>query len=194
MCYLGKKMTKIKITKYYLDKCSKFADDQLETSKNLYRYRGEQNIKKIRQDIVIGKLGEIAVYQYLKEKGYEPNKPDFTIYDRINKSFSADILVGTRDVHVKSQGIESASRYGNSWLLQRSDKLTKSPGDEEFIAFTNVDLDSVTVELLGIVKAKDIIDNNLLDECRVPRYRHTKVALYFDHIKETLNNKKLWRL
>jgi hypothetical protein len=182
------------ISKYYLSKATKFAEDQMETSKSLYKYRGEQNESKIKQDIIIGKLGEIAVYQYLKEKEYEANRPDFTIYNRVNKSFAADINCGSYDIHVKSQGVESARRYGNSWLLQRSDKLIKSPHKDEFLAFTNVDLDSMSVNILGIIRAKDIIDYNLLDECRVPRYRHTKVALYWEHIQEILQGHRRWRL
>ena len=57
---------KIKISKYNYNKCAAFADEQLKTSSKLYRYRGEQNKEKMRQDIIIGKMAELGVQKFLK--------------------------------------------------------------------------------------------------------------------------------
>lgn len=183
---------KIKLSKYFENVAHEFATARMQGSKKLYEYRGEMCENKMWQDIVIGVMGEFAVYQYLKSQNVITSKPDLNIYPGRRKSFDADLFNAEIDVHVKSQGVKSAERYGNSWLLQRSDKVVSDPAANEFFAFTNVD--GREVEILGIVKCQDILKKGLFDECRVPRYRHTKVALYFDHIKEVLNKKQLWRL
>ena len=102
----------LKLSRYYFDKCSEFAQKQLDTSKDLYAYRGEHRLSKMKEDIIIGKLGEIAAYKYLRNKGYEINKPDFEIYEKQRKSFGADLITNCgKKVHVKSQGYESMVRY-----------------------------------------------------------------------------------
>ena len=50
----------IKLSKYHLNKCEKFADDQLKGSAKLYAYRGESSKLKMREDIIIGKLAEVG--------------------------------------------------------------------------------------------------------------------------------------
>ena len=137
----------IKLSKYHLNKCEKFADDQLKGSAKLYAYRGESSKIKMREDIVIGKLAEVGACKFFKSK-----KPDFTIYERSKKSYSADLKLGNMRIHVKSQSKESIRKYGHSWLFQRSDQ-----------------------------RAREI---NKWGECRVPRYRHSKVALYLKEIQD----------
>ena len=181
---------KIKISKYYLDKCRDFAEKQLKGSKDLYAYRGEHNLEKMLEDIVVGKLGECAVYKYLSDRGLYCTRPDFKIYEAKRKSFDADLFCENCPVHVKSQSVLSSKRYGSSWLFQKSDSLLKCDTTQEFMAFTKVDGDEV--DILGIVRAIDIQD--LYGECAVFRYRKTKVALYWDEVKSTLPYYKLRRL
>ena len=174
----------IKLSNYYYDKCANFADEQLETSKDLYAYRGEHRTKKIREDIIVGKLGEVAAYKYLKARGYDVNKPDFSIYEQFNKSFAADLVTNCgKGIHVKSQGFDSMMRYGASWLLQKRDKLVCKPTDSDFILM--VSIKGLEANILGIVSADDLTTNGLYDEPRVHRYARTKVALYFDAIKNS---------
>ncbi len=47
-----------------------------------------------------------------------------------------------------------------------------------------VAVDELVAEILGIVLASDLLDNELFEEPKVPRYRHTKHALYLDSIIE----------
>lgn len=172
----------IELSRYYFDKCAKFADEQLEGSKDIYAYRGEHRIKKIREDIIIGKLGEVAAYKYLNARGFTCNKPDFTIYERVNKSFAADLVTDCgKDVHVKTQGFDSMMRYGASWLLQKSDKLTQSPTENDFILM--VSIKGNEADVLGTVSALDLSDKGLFEEPKVSRYARTKRAIYFDSIK-----------
>ena len=140
----------------------------------------------------MGSVGEYGVYKHLQSNGIDVCKPDLKIYEARNKSFDADLFNDDVKIHVKSQSVASAKRYGNSWLLQRSDRVTKDPGANEYFAFTNVDGRDVTI--LGIVKCRDIIKKELLDECKVPSYRHSKYALYWNHIAEVLNKNQRMRL
>lgn len=187
---------KVEISDYMYQKCKEFAIKRCKGSSDIYARRGESRTEKMIEDIVIGTTGEYAVQKYFKDKGYYCSKPDLTIYDKKRKSFDADLFVTNGDtkykIHVKSQGETSRKRYGSSWLLQRRDKLVSEPKEDEFFAFTCVK--GKEVEILGIVACKDIVDNDLLSECRVPRYRHSKVALYFDEIRKELKTRKLRRL
>lgn len=174
----------ITLNKYYFNKCAKFADAQLETSKNLYTYRGEHRLSKMREDIILGKLGEIAAYKYLKKRGFEVNKPDFEIYKGRRKSFDADLSTKCgKLVHVKSQSYVSMVRYGASWLMQKSDKLISAPKDKEYVLM--VTLRGLEAEVLGVVSALDLVDSELYNTPKVQRYAKTKVALYFDEIKNS---------
>ena len=172
------------LSNYYFDKCRKFADAQLETSKDCYFYRGENRLSKMREDIIIGKLGEVAAYKYLQKRGYKPNKPDFSIYERRNKSFDADLTTEEGfQVHVKSQGYDSLMRYGASWLLQKSDKITTKPTDLDFILMVNIKQN--VADIMGVVSVQDLVENGLFEEPKVHRYARTKRAIYFDSIKHS---------
>lgn len=169
---------KIKISNYIYDKVVKFADERLGGSKGLYNYRGKSTDNKLKNDIITGALGEYGIQQYLKSLKYKCSKPDLKIYARGEKSFDADLTCDDLNIHVKSQSIQSFKRYGASWLVQRSDKLYKEPKTIDVFAFTNVNLETKEVEILGFVYATDIKDNDLFGECKVPSFRHSKVALY----------------
>lgn len=177
---------KVKISKYIHDRCVQFAKDRIEHSSDLYRYRGETNKDKQIEDIVIGTCGEWGAYKFLRERGFTVAKPDMKIYSIRNKTFSADLTDGESLFHVKSQSVISRERYGASWLFQRSDCLVKCPKEKEYLVLTCVE--GRDVEIQAVLDVNDIFSNNLWGECRVPRYRHTKVALYLEDIP-----KKYWR-
>jgi hypothetical protein len=172
----------VTLSKYYFEKCAKFADEQLETSRDMYRYRGEHREHKMRTDIILGKLGEVAAYKYLTARGFWCNKPDFTIYERRRKSYDADLTTrcGKR-IHVKAQGYDSMMRYGASWLMQKTDKLVSEPDFEDYILM--VSLKGMEANILGVVKATELVYNDLYDEPKVSRYAETKKALYYDTVK-----------
>jgi len=178
---------KIKISKYIYGKIEEFAQKRIQGSKNLYTYRGEKNNDKMINDIIVGTLGEYGVYQLISKQGLKCTKPDLKIYTTKRKSFAADLFASNSkhdfSVHVKSQSLESEKRYGRSWLFQRSDSLVNAPELCDYMAFTNVDLETREVELLGYVSGVDIGESNLWGECRVPRYRHSKVAVYLDDLE-----------
>ena len=166
----------IKLSKYHLKKCEKFADEQLKGSAKLYAYRGENSKLKMREDIIIGKLAEVGACKYFKSK-----KPDFTIYERKKKSYGPDLRLGNLRVHVKGQSEESVKRYGHSWLFQRSDQIVRNATPYDVIVLTSVSVRKLEVHILKLIRAREI---NKWGECKVPQYRHTKVALYLEEIKD----------
>jgi len=175
--YIGEK---VKLTASVIEKCEDFAEARVGGSADEYKRRGEKRSVKIYNDILLGAAGEFAAYKYLSSCGVKVNKPDLEIYDVKNKSFDADLVSQKYTFHVKSQGETSRKRYGSSWLLQRKDKVVRDPGEFEYFIFTSVELPYV--EILGVVKCKDIKDYELYGECSVPSYRTTKVALYLDDL------------
>ena len=167
---------KVKISKYNYNKCVEFANKQLKTSADLYAYRGEAKKDKIVYDIIVGKLAELAVCKFLKS-----SKPDFTIYERRKKSYGPDLRIGNLRIHVKGQSEESVSRYGHSWLFQRSDQIVRNATPYDVIVLTSVSVRKLEVHILKLIRAREI---NKWGECKVPQYRHTKVALYLEEIKD----------
>lgn len=167
---------KYKITPYIYGKCEEFANERLSNSYSLYNRRGKSKTDKIRQDILVGTLGEWGAYRYLKELGYCVRKPDMNHYSTRGKSYAADFecLDSGLKFHCKSQSIDSAELYGHSWLVQRNDPVVNLPSQDEWFIFTEVDGKEVTI--LGAVSSCGLV----LGECRVPMFRKTKYAIYLD--------------
>ena len=167
---------KVKISKYNYNKCVDFANKQLKPSADLYAYRGEAKKEKMAYDIIVGKLAELAVAKFLK-----CSKPDFTIYERRKKSYSPDLRLGNLRVHVKGHSEESIQRYGHSWLFQRNDQIVRNATPYDIIILTSVSVRKLEVHILKLIRAREI---NKWGECKVPHYRHSKVALYLEEIKD----------
>ena len=58
----------IELSKYFLDKCKKFAEDRIKDSSQIYKWRGEVSSSKMIEDCVIGTLGEWGAFKYLESK------------------------------------------------------------------------------------------------------------------------------
>lgn len=178
--------TKIKLKAADKKLCQKFASSQISSSKNCYSYRGESRSSKILKDINIGKLGEIAAYRYLVQRGFLIPPPDFNIYERSKKSFDADLtsMCGNH-FHVKSQGEQSIKRYGKSWLFQKNDKITRAPTPKDWLVFTSIS-DKVA-EVLAVFPVRWLVERDLFGQPRVPRYRHSKLAVYLEEIEPKIS-------
>lgn len=170
--------------------CEAFADKRMTGSADLYRSRGELKLDKIRQDIVTGALAEFAVYEYFSNKGVECSKPDLEIYENKKKTYSPDLVAGGCVLHVKSQTVASAAKYGSSWLFQSTDKLLGTPSETALMIFCLVD--GHRVEIKAIVSVLDIVENGLTAKPKVWRYANSKVAIYLKSVLES--NINLWRL
>lgn len=97
-----------------------FAEAVLDTVN--YRDSNQAAKKKIQDDHFISKLGEEAVCMIFKSRNCEVKGPDYDIYARKQKSWSADLMINTLDVAVKTQRRSTAKRYGLSWTFQDSSK------------------------------------------------------------------------
>lgn len=172
----------IKLDSYTISKCSEFAISRIRDSYNLYRFRGKSKYDKILSDIKTGAMGEWGVYYKLLSCGYDASEPDMDIYSDKCKSYNCDLELGDVRIHVKSQSLDSCSRYGNSWLVQKSDPMVLDPHYLDLFAFTSVDPINGTVNVLGFHWA----DSMKYSECAVPSYRKTKLSVYLRNIRGTL--------
>ena len=165
-------MREVKITKYWRDKCMKFATEVVDTNKALYLYRGAGSVSKIIEDIYIGKLGEVGVYKHIKDMGSECTKPDFEIYSKKRKSYDADLFINEdKCVHVKSQSAESALKYGHSWLFQRTDPVYVKPNNDYFYGTM---VDDTVVYIVKETRIRYL----KFKPCKLKWFNKTKVAVY----------------
>jgi len=179
----------VKVSKELIDECKEFARLRVDDSESCYRRRGEARKQKMQLDIQQGTIAEWAVYNLLVDKALDVNEPDMTIHKIKNKSFGPDLSDGKLNFHVKTQPIESSKRYGYSWLFQKTDKVFINPTDNDFLVLTSSYFDQV--EIMGIIKIKDLVEGCLISAPKVPRYQYTKVAIYYDEICDS--NVTLWR-
>jgi hypothetical protein len=78
--------------------------------------------QKIRDDHFVSKLGEEAVRLVFEARNRIVEGPDYSIYDKKQKSWAADLKINALDVAVKTQRRSAANRYGLSWTFQDSPK------------------------------------------------------------------------
>ncbi len=151
------------------------------------------------QDIATGKLGELAVSRMCRGYGLDVGRPDFEVYSRQKKSYDADLNGSGIRIHVKSQGADSASRYGISWILQygglsgtgHQDKLFRVRSPKDFLAPCLVK--EKTVHIFGIIKVNKLFENDMIDMPSNPWFAQTKRAIFFDKIK-TLTYYHRWNV
>lgn len=185
---IRRKHKEYKISDEDFAKCKAFVEARLAENQDLYKKRG--GFKE--EDLWVGVLAEFASYYYLKEKKIEVDEPDLKIYNSRKKSYNADLSDGKRQFHVKGQSERSASLYGDSWLMQRYDKIVKNPHRNHFIVPCRVDIDKRKVKIWGIVSNFAIHRKGCWGECKHPAFRTTKVAIYLDSLYDKLSNKQMW--
>jgi hypothetical protein len=179
-------MTKIKLSRYIINKCILFAGARLSDSERLYMRRAPTDKLKIHSDLLAGIIGEYGAYEYLKSIGIAVKKPDLALYTVGKKSFNADLAGESVKFHVKSQTSESVRRYGHSWVLQKTDPMLSKPSSTEYLLFTEVSGNEITI--LGIANVKEMVDNGLVGVCKVPMFAKTKVALYLEDLKPIIRS------
>lgn len=170
----------VELNKNILKLCEEFADARMEGSQRLYRKRGEQQLKKIRKDIVTGAMAEFAVQEYVQRGGNFCSDPDLTVLDAAAKSYEADLKTPEFNLHVKSQDAESAERWGLSWLFQKRDPITKFPKLNDVVIFCRVNGNCVTV--MSTLFAQTLLTELLLTDLRLSSYGKTKKAVYYDEL------------
>lgn len=178
----------IKFTSQDVTKCQEFAN-KIDTG--FYATRNQSNNEKRIKDQIVGKLGELATFIYFKDKAVELTQPDFKLYSKAEKSWDFDLKGDGINLHVKSQAIEQAKRYGESWIFQNQDKhIFRDVSDKDYVCFVTVDLDRQSAEIKSIVKLEDLHKQDLFKK---PKLAHltSKSAVYFTDLKNTLKDKLL---
>lgn len=140
-------------------KCDEFSRKMTE-SKKTWNDRHSTPNERMHQATIIGKLGEIAVSNYLKSLGFDCNDPDFNIYQGKKKSYSADLQInGSLNIHVKTQDIKMREILGDSsWVFMNADPVTyRSSKDIVIFCVHNKNV----IEITHCVRANELQENNL---------------------------------
>ena len=145
----------------YHSLCLHYAIKELESTKRQKNRRNQFNTNAMIHQTTTGKLAEWALTLYYLDKGEQISDPDMTIYNARGKSFDADLTLNNKDLHVKSQTVVSAKRFGTSWMFQFDGKgyghkdplLQYANGD---VAFCIVDFTNKRVHIEGICNFQKI--------------------------------------
>jgi len=178
----------IYLSKVDQKKAKQFAALRVAENQALYEKRG--GFKK--EDIISGAMAELAVYKVLKAHGSNVGKPDLTIHTTRQKSYDADLTDGKFHFHVKGQTLESKSKYGASWIMQRKDPIINDTKLCHYLVPCTVCVDTGRVEIYGIMSIRSLVAQGCIGECKLEWFRKTKVALYLDHIEGILSKHARW--
>ena len=187
----------IKIKKRWIDDASVFAEQSIETNINVYAKRNQKNLDKGKLDNRNGKIGEMVAFDFLKEFFDDLSAPDLTVYSVKNKSWEKDLIskVGGKKFGVKSQTIESAKKYGESWVFQNEDSGIHGDkdkkDDDNFIVFVLLDVAEKLGWIRGIVKVKWLHENGLFKPMKLLHLK-SKRAVYYEDLAE--HKKELWQI
>lgn len=168
-----------KIDKDTFLKCVDFARQCTVTNIEEYYRRNQNSIEKVENDIVVGKCGEFALYNFLKvEKNIDVDYPDLNIYDYKNKSHDYDIISGYGNFSVKTQRKVDIDKYGKSILFQKNyiNAIKNKVDKNHYLAYC-IFYDSGLVQIERIIPFKDIL--NMLEKPKLKKLRENKYAIYF---------------
>lgn len=170
---------------------SKYFSEAVDTS--YYASRSQFNQEKRERDALIGKLGEIATYQSLKDKFPELSSPDFQIYDAKNKSWDFDLKAPNINLHVKTQDLKQGEKYGVSWIFQYGNGKTKHYDKEvfdritpnQYVSFVSIDLDNKKCYIRAIVKLDLLHEKKLFSLPKLDRLQKAnKLAIYLKDLEK----------
>ena len=108
----------IHLPREFVARAQAFADAVTDTVD--YQDSNQTKKKKIRDDHFISKLGEEAVRLVFEARKCIVEGPDYSIYERQQKSWAADLKINAVEVAVKTQRRSAAKRYDLSWTFQDS--------------------------------------------------------------------------
>lgn len=172
------------------DDCVEFAKASAKSNRDAVIDRGQDGGKMLELQITDGKMGECAVFKYIRTMGERCSGVDFNVYDKEKKSFDHDLRTETKKIHVKSQNLIKAKRYRYSWIFQfgsksgargHFDKEAFNPGDNDCVAFCTV-VDKNNVIIWGIYSIRDVIKNKLMEATQLERLKDTKKAVYLESL------------
>lgn len=150
---------------------------------SLYVIRSQQfDNEKRKFDTLVGKLGEVASYIFLKNKTINLSKPDFSIYENKNKSWDYDLKSQEYNFHIKSQEIQQSQKFGLSWVFQKQDKhIFTEYKNNDYVVFVSVDIKQKIYSIKSIYQIEFLHKNNLFMPLKLP-YLCDKLAVYHEHL------------
>ena len=189
-------MTQYQFSDEEIASCIKFSTD-VDTS--FYSTRNQHNKDKRTRDSLIGKLGEIAVYQTLLPKFPKITQPDFKIYKPKEKSWDFDLKDSSFNLHIKTQDVKIGKKFGTSWIFQSQgfsyDKeIFDRTSPNQHVAFVSLDLDSKLAYIRAIVSLDFLHDNAQFEEPAVHQLRGIKKAVYWEKLQEKLGDNQSWSI
>lgn len=135
------------ITTEQLVLATRFTDEVIFTNKEHYNARGQNVASKMYNDILMGKIAEFGVYNYINQKPHECTEVDLNIYEKY-KSYAPDLISGGHNIHVKS-----CYDHGDSWVFQKNDPLVLNPQPND-ILFLCKHAKSNCIQICKIICAK----------------------------------------
>ncbi len=180
-------MYKYNFTEEEYKKCVEFSE-KIDTS--YYASRNQFNPEKRKNDQIIGKLGEILSFNYLKTKIGNLTYPDFNIYEKSQKSWDFDLKGDNANIHVKSQNIIQSKRYGQSWIFQSGNgknydkEIFDKISPNQYISFCLIDLVNKSGEIKSILPLEILHEKKLFKLPKLEKLQNAnKLAIYFSDIK-----------
>lgn len=181
-------MEKIIISEEIVNKAMKFAEDCVGSNKDKYASRGQNSNSQIQYNIKNGKIGEELVYQWLSKK-YKISLPDYTIFDKSEKSYDSDLKGENIRISCKAQNINENLSFSESWVFQNG----KNDYDKEifgenrintYIAFVSLNIPKRFGEIKAIVTNNFLHENNLFKPMKLESLQNNKVAVYLEDLEK----------
>lgn len=171
---------------FYYNLCHQYACNELESTYEQRKRRNQYNKNAMIVQTTCGKIAEWAVTLMYTDMGEDDiSDPDMEIYTASKKSFDADLMLNGKDLHVKSQTAESASRFGTSWMFQyggqghgHCDPLLKKQNG--MVAFCVVDMKAQQAHIMGICQFDKI--RHKLREPVKEVLKKTKRCIYLEDL------------
>lgn len=168
----------IRLSQDILKMCEAFADMVLKTNQYAYAKRNQTDLNKIRNDIILGKLGEWGVYfRYIDQRRLlEP--PDMKIYPINKKSFDADLQWNLYSLHIKTQSIDSMNRFGLSWMFEAKDPVLQMPNEYDIFVGCIATMGNKDNDPLVQIKCEIPFTEVIIGEPKLKKL-NTKKCIYF---------------
>ena len=183
---------KISLSSTQIKEASDFSNSISTTH---YSNRNQFDNEKRKQDQLIGKLGEFASFEYLKQ--YNISTPDCKIYSSNNKSWEADLHSKENNFHIKSQSLEQSKRFGMSWIFQfdrgKDLEIFNNKSNKDFVVFVVVSnkMEQVNSYICACVSVPFLHENNLFEEPVSNKLKGIKKAVYYSSLLKFESN--LWQ-
>lgn len=178
-------------------KCMAFAKASVSSSADKYARRQQFDVEKIMKDIRNGKLGEEGVYEKISQQYPQLSKPDHQIYAKKDKSWDPDLKDEASSIRiaVKSQDIESALSFEESWVFQYGNGgkydcdtgVFKDIDPNHYVAFVSLNVPKRTGTIKAMVKIQWLHDKKLFKEMKKQSLRGNKVAVYYEDLEKFPN-------